>query len=307
MRSLAVLVAALGLSAALACSTGESAAPELPPPPEPVRAPLPPPVHDPSARPRNVVALFDTKLLPTCSVNDGVCHNSSQHPDLRNLAALRDLIDMPCGQNAGPEAPYPDACEPPGDRLVTTGADVEILRVEVDEEAATATLEVGGDLPASPLTAVTIHRGDLVFDAGKLGVDVRRSAARTVVVGLASATPEGVTFFRPRLPLREERIWPADVNGNGVSGARLGWREIVPGRPDRSYLVARLWDESINPELMPRQCREWSDDATFALACWIEGLRRDERGAVTNFEDDIDYARCSPRFLHAGRCGNASR
>jgi len=305
MRSLAIVVAAIGVSAAVACSTGESASPELATPPPPLRAHLPPPVRDTSTWPRNLGELFDVKILPTCSVNGGVCHNSSQHPDLRNLAAMRDLIDMPCGRNAGPEAPFPDACEPPGDRLVAEGIDVEILRVELDEGAAVARIAVDGDVPATakPLGAVTIRRGELSFDAAMQRVEIRRVAPRSLVAALASATPEGRTFFHPQLPLREERIWPADVNGNGIAGARLGWREIVPGRPDRSYVVARLWDEAINAELMPRQCRAWSDDATFALACWIEGLHRDERGTLTNFDDDIDYTRCSFRLPHAGRCG----
>jgi hypothetical protein len=152
----------------------------------------------------------------------------------------------------------------------------------------------------------TIRRGDFVFDAARERVSTGRGTPRTLVFGVSSATPVGRAFLNPQLPLREERIWPADVNGNGIAGAPLGFREIVPGRPDKSYLVARLWDESINPELMPRQCRSWSDDATLALACWIEGLRRDEQGALVGFDDAIDYARCTFRLPRAGRCGAAS-
>ncbi|HSO40080.1 MAG TPA: hypothetical protein VLT33_46450 [Labilithrix sp.] len=305
MRSLAVLVAGVALSAAAACSTGEAASPELERPAPPLRPELPPLARDPAARPRNVAELFEAKILPTCSVNGGVCHNSNTSPDLRNLAALRDLVDLPCGRDAGPEAPFPDACEPPGDRLVAAGLDLEVLRVAADGDGVR--IEVDGDVPGGALGPVTIRRGALVFDAGAQRVSITRDGPRAFRANLATASPEGRTFFQPQLPLREDRIWPADVNGNGVAGAPQGWREIVPGRPDRSYLVARLWDDAINPELMPRQCRTWDDDATRALACWIEGLRRDEQGALTNFTGDIDYATCSFEPPRGGRCGSAAR
>lgn len=303
-RALLALVGAVAIGAALACSTGESAAPELAAPLAPVRPRAPAVAADPRARPQDVAELFETKILPTCSVNGGVCHNSSQSPDLRNLAALRDLVDRPCGTNAGPEAPFPDACEPPGDRLVAAGVDVEILRVDAD--ASSARLALSEDVAAGALGALTIRRGELVFDASANGVTFTREASGVLRARLTAATPEAKIFFAPQLPLREDRIWPADVNGNGVAGARLGWRQIVPGLPELSYLVARLWDDAINPELMPRQCRTWNDAATLALACWIEGLRRDDRGQVTNFEEPIAYDRCTFQIPRSGRCEAAT-
>ena len=296
----ALLVASLALSAALACSTGESADPALDPPRPPLRSAVPV-AAAPHPRAVDVAELFEARILPTCSVNGGVCHNASQSPDLRNLAALRDLVDMPCGRNAGPEAPFPDACEPPGDRLAAGGLDLEILRVA--SEASGARLELAGDVDAAALGTVSVRRGELVFDASADGVSFTRVAPATLRATFGGATPAMKTFFAPQLPLREDRIWPADVNGNGVAGARAGWREIVPGHPERSYVVARLWDDAINPELMPRQCRTWNDAATFALACWIGGLRRDESGVVTNFDDPIDYDACAFELPRAGRCG----
>ncbi len=169
---LGILLAAI----AMACSGDErSAEPTEPADREP--API---MRPRDARvPRNVAELFTTRILPTCSVNNGVCHNSKSYPDLRNLAAMRDLVDLP------------------------------VVR-----------------------------------------------------------TP--------------------------------GYREIVPGDPGSSYVVRRLWDTEIEPELMPRQCREWNDEATRSLGCWIEGLRPD----LSNFDADIDYARCTFVVPQPGRCGS---
>ena len=92
----------------------------------------------------------------------------------------RAVFDRVCGHNAGPEVPFPDACEPPGDRLVATGVDLEIVRVHRDETADEAQLEVDGDLPTTPLGTVTIRRGAVLFDATARGVKVRRVATRTL-------------------------------------------------------------------------------------------------------------------------------
>lgn len=285
---------------AAACSAGEPATPKPPAAP-----PLP-------VEPRgaglaaNVEELFETRILPTCSLNGGVCHNSSTYPDLRHLAALEELVQLPCGRNI--DASYPDACEPPGDRVVAPGVDVGITRVAFDDAAMTATIVADADVGAGLLAGVRIRRtlpsGAAFFPSPADGVDMVGLGGRTLTVRLAASSAETRAFFQPALPLREDRVWPSDVNGNGVSGSSLGWREIVPGSPETSYLVARLWDTSQSAELMPRQCRTWNDRATQSLGCWIQGLRTDERGRVSNFFDDIDYAHCTFTVPAEGRCGS---
>jgi hypothetical protein len=305
-----VVVAALGASALLACTTGSTADPWIGVPTPPTAAP---PVGVDGARsssaplarePNDVLELFATRILPTCSLNGGVCHNSNNYPDLRNVAALEDLVDLPCGRNAALE--LPDACEPAGDHLVAQGGvDVVVERASFDGATGVATITSGADVPNGPLEGVEMRRGidDRVLDASAAGVTFVAVDARTIIAAVAKATPEARTFFEPKLPLREDRIWPADMNGNGVAGATSGWREIVPGRPERSYLVARLWDAELEAELMPRQCRTWDDSATRALACWIQNLRSNENGTPSNFYDPIDYAKCTFVVPRAGRCG----
>jgi hypothetical protein len=275
----------IALAAALvasACTAGDPASPLAEHGELPAERAAPLPSSGPS---KNVVELFETRLLPTCSLNGGVCHNSRNYPDMRDLGALEDLVDLPCGMNVDHD--FPDACEPRGDRIVVDGIDAEILRVASD-----GTITVDADVPSTPSGAVirrTLRSGTW---ERKVGAPLARIAEKTLLV-------DGDDFFRPSLPLRDDHVWPADVNGNGILGASLGWREIVPGRPDKSWMVARLWDTDASPELMPRQCRAWNDDATRALGCWVQGLRPD----ASNFYDDIDWARCTFEVTHPGRCG----
>ncbi len=294
LAALAVVVAFVA-----ACSAGAPAAPSraddvaaatippAPPSPQPAASQLPPV----GALPTTISDLFDTRVLPTCSLNGGVCHSGKNYPDLRDLGALEDLVGRPCGVNV--DADFPDACEPQGDRLVAGALDVGILRADG------ATITTDADVPLGPIAGAVVKRtlasGTFMFDASAARLEA--TAPRTITI---RAAPDDVrAFLTPSLPLREDHVQPADVNGNGIAGASLGWREIVPGRPERSWIVARLWDTSANPELMPRQCRAWDDDATRALACWIEGLRPDR----SNVFADIDYARCTFTLPSAGRCG----
>lgn len=265
---------------AAACEAGDPASPLADHAEVPISSMAPAP---PLAPLRNIAELFETRVLPTCSLNGGVCHNSKTYPDLRDLGALEDLVGLPCGMNVDHD--FPDACEPHGDRLVAGGVDAEILRVTPD---GTLTLDVDVPAIAGAVVRRALRRG--AWERAITG-SVERVADRTLVV-------HGDDFFRPALPLREDHVWPADVNGNGIAGASLGWREIVPGRPDRSWVVARLWDVDASPELMPRQCRVWNDEATRALGCWVQGLRPD----ASNFYDDIDWSRCTFEIPRAGRC-----
>ena len=315
----ALLASALLGSALLACTTGDTARPSSDAPLVPLQAAtsdgqgtatdgtqaMGTAGDAPPRQPRDVVELFASRILPTCSLNGGVCHNANNYPDLRSVAAMEDVVNLPCGRNSAPD--LPDACEPPGDRLVAQGSiDVVVERVAFDAAHATATITTAGDVPASSLDGVEIWRGATTraLAASAAGATFTGDGRRTITVDLTIANDEARTFFEPQLPLREDRIWPADVNGNGIAGASAGWREIVPGRPDRSYVVARLWDTTLVPELMPRQCRAWDDDATRALGCWIEGLRVDDHGAPLNFYEPIDYARCAFTLPGAGRCGS---
>jgi len=81
-----------------------------------------------------------------------------------------------------------------------------------------------------------------------------------------------------------------DPNGNGVYGAGLGGGLVVPGHPERSYLMRRLIDPAAGP-LMPRaNCCTWTKQSLRALHCWIAGLSPDGSNAL----EPIDYEHCPP-------------
>jgi hypothetical protein len=218
------LAVAVGTAAALgACSTGQAAEPSLGAPLPPVGAREVAPTSVVVRPPKDVVELFTTRMLPTCALNDGVCHNANNYPDLRNVAALADLVDLPCGRDS--EHEIRDACEPPGDRLVADSAvDVVVERVAFDAASNVATITTAADVPQGALAHVEIRRGaaDRVLAASAEGVAFVASGPRTITAQLAAATPAARTFFEPKLPMREDRIWAADMNGNGIAGASAG-------------------------------------------------------------------------------------
>lgn len=81
-----------------------------------------------------------------------------------------------------------------------------------------------------------------------------------------------------------------DPNRNGVFGAGLSGGLVVPGHPERSYLMRRLVDPAAGP-LMPRaNCCTWTKQSLRALHCWIAGLSPDGSNAL----EPIDYEHCPP-------------
>jgi hypothetical protein len=255
-------------------------------------------------------ALYEKAMSRTCSLNNGVCHNSKEYPDLRAPSGLIAAINKPCNVNVDLRDQIQDVCEAEGDHLVLTegGASVlnaEIAHVEVKEidgKVDSVVMQLVGDVPAGLKTSETskleVHRGDVVVllkGAGISGV-----AGRSVTLGLKYADPGARAFLDDRkYPWREGIVRVGDPNGNGVLGHSkyAGHASIVPGDPMKSFLILRLIDES-KGDLMPRQCREWDDRATRALGCWIEGLKPD----ASNADDPINYATCKFDPGTGGRC-----
>jgi hypothetical protein len=112
-------------------------------------------------------------------------------------------------------------------------------------------------------------------------------------------------------PTETRTLRRGDPNDNGVFGGELEGALVLPGAPDKSYLMRRLVDPSAGP-LMPRaNCCSWTKEALRAMHCWIAGLSPDGGNAL----DPIDYANCpegpreavaypepGPECLTAGMC-----
>jgi hypothetical protein len=92
-------------------------------------------------------------------------------------------------------------------------------------------------------------------------------------------------------------IVQGDQNRNGVYGARTGTTVplIKPGKPEESYLVARLRgsmaDQKVPGTRMPLANQPPSVQDMLALMCFIEGL--DPAATQWNLESAIDYTKCS--------------
>jgi hypothetical protein len=279
----------------------------------------PPPPGVPDERPTEVVypdlfALQELAIHPTCSLNNGVCHNSNNYPDLHTPTSLVELVGEPCGVEVDQPELLHDECEPPGDHLVVGGFDGEILSVEVvpaDAEVRDLTgarIRVSGDTSgiASGAEDVTVTRGAQRFDLGAHGASVVSIEGDIVVLELEGMYGEwsAKQFLDARaLPWHSGVVRVGDPNGNGIAGGATAMPLVRIGEPLESFLIGRLVDPTLG-ELMPRQCRTWDDRATRALACWIEGLVAGESG-ITNAYDPIDYENCSVE-LPEGRCAIAT-
>jgi hypothetical protein len=300
------------LFALLAAGCSTAAQPTAPPPP---------------AGALTIADLHASQVAPTCALNNGVCHDGKEYPDLHTVSALIDLVGQPCNLAAATHAAVHDACEPPGDHLVipSLGLDAEIARVAQSPadaptgELAQATVALA-DPSAAPDPTSFAEADDarvvraagaaaLTFDLGAAGVRALPSAAPgQLTLDLSDALPEARAFLDDRdYPWRDSMVRVGDPNGNGVLGAQLGVSLITPGDPMRSFVVLRLVDES-EGELMPRQCRAWDLQATRALGCWIEGLRPTVEGGpggVQNPFDPIDLDACAFDPGGRGRCTDA--
>jgi hypothetical protein len=276
------------------------------------------PELEPSApRYRDVVELFDQGIARTCALNNGVCHNSNNYPDLHTVSNLIATIDQPCNVDVTDAALVHDACEPPADRLVvpSAGVDVRIVRahllpseLEADVRDLTQVTLVVDREPTSLVPGATdpeVHRDGTVFEVGAHGARVAAVTGTEVVLDLRANYGQwsAKQFFDVRdYPPGFLRVHVGDPNGNGIEGARtVAMPMVMPGDPARSYLVRRLIDESYG-ELMPRQCRTWDDEANRAIACWIAGLAVDGAGNVLNAYEPIDYAACRIAVGGLGKC-----
>lgn len=296
------LVLAVGAAAAAGCAA-------KPPASRVVTAPAPPPAK--RHRYPDLAALYggDVGIYRTCATNQGVCHNDKEYPNLATLGAVVQTIGADCNVTRENPRDVHDLCERPGDAIVLGGEPIEIGGVMSPPKG----IEDDGTF----LRLFLRKKPALDARAKKKRVAMVRSAeGRTIELGqvalIATSTQKGMPVVDLKLPYGEGMLmvvppdlevlgdWGGstdpgslhlgDPNGNGKYGAELGGGLIVPGMPEKSYLLKRLVDPSAGP-LMPRaNCCTWSKESLRALYCWIAGLAPDGKNAL----GPIDYDRCPP-------------
>jgi hypothetical protein len=301
-----ITIAALALVALAAC---ENAAPPAITADERVAAEYP-----------DLAAIYggDRGIYRGCGPNSGVCHNGPEFPNLRSLAALVDQIGVPCNEKRTEPGEIHDWCERPGDVAVVAGRAIEIgwaepmapaaegdvprsWRLHVRDlgptETDPATVPVVRFLPRS--TGPAFVHFDLLEEGA--ATSVRRVAPDVVEIQIPAPDVDAADGREAGRMLAEElegagvpgdpdAIQLGDPNRDGVFGRDLGAALIVPGAPERSYLMRRLMDPTFGTLMPLANCCFWTRDALRATWCWIAGLDEDGGNAL----EPIDYAACPP-------------
>jgi hypothetical protein len=244
--------------------------------------------------------LMQNAIVPSCSLNQGQCHAGWAAPDLGTFDQLIASFGAPCQQRVGNPAVIVDACERPGDRLAfADGTERGILYVEVPpgSPAAPAKVEVyldgpPGEGPAQALTRLLL---DETSAAWKHPLDAPSSPGHvpTSVWLDLSALPEAdaAAWDLRAWPRPEGGVIVGDPNANGVAGASLGWRQLIAGDPDRSYLYQRLLSDDLGAR-MPLVQGTWGPEATRALYCFLRETTDAPGPGPGLLDAPIAYASC---------------
>ncbi|MGH1342611.1 MAG: hypothetical protein ACRBN8_13705 [Nannocystales bacterium] len=263
--------------------------------------------------------LHQKVIWRTCTPNGGVCHNAKEYPDLRTPANLASAFEAPCNVQPGEPTSVFDGCEPSGDRIRFTGSldtdPVEIAYVEQiagDEVDNFDPSNLSPDTPGLHIHLVTPVQTDR--DGGW-------STARFVRTFVEGGEVDEITYASYETQwavldggthlignVREYQseeveelinvgIEEADANRNGVAGATadMGVSMLVPGRPEDSYLIARIrgemHDAPIPGSRMPLANAPLSIAEMLGLYCLVEGWP--EGADQAYLSGPIDYRNCS--------------
>ncbi len=262
--------------------------------------------------------LHQKVIWRTCTPNGGVCHNAKEYPDLRTPANLASAFEAPCNVQPGESTSVFDGCEPIGDRIRFTGnLDTEPVEIAYIEQIAGESEDF--DPSNLPPDAPGLH----IHLVSPLGTDRDGgwSTARFVRAFVEDGEVEQITYasyetqwavleggthlvgqvreyqFDDVEELVNVGIEEADANRNGVAGATmaLGVSMLVPGRPEDSYLIARIrgemHDAPIPGSRMPLANAPLSIAEMLGLYCLVEGW---PEGADQEYlSGPIDYRNCS--------------
>ncbi|MGD8863462.1 MAG: hypothetical protein PVI30_25835 [Myxococcales bacterium] len=261
---------------------------------------------------------LQTKVVQrTCGPTGGVCHNSKEYPALHTPANFVQAIGAPCNVQPGTHEAVYDRCERPGDRIqLDDGPEREIAWLqyvpgERDGDGEAEEEEVDAETPG-------LH----VYLDAPIGEDAGWRTARFVRKFVTdeqrveplpyftyrsrfTAIDDGTHLYAEVRPYQADQVQElltvgvveGDANRNGVFGARQGdpVALLEPGRPEESYLIARLrgemMGETVPGSRMPLANQPLSIAEMLALFCFVEGLPDD--ASAVNLASPIDYAGCS--------------
>lgn len=279
MRSplaLPTLLCALALATAACEGSGGSPGPDGPLHPwaEQARLEIP-----------DTLTLHTRVVARSCAPNGGVCHNGKEYPDLHTVGNFVTAVSRPCNMDLAdePEEVF-DGCEPEGDVLRAGSYKTRIGRLG-PEEYDPYTGSSGRPIRVAEPAPKSFIGADARFErGGDLLVEAEG------VLFLAEGATEGWlrNLYNLDYPsyLALASVAGGDPNGNGVYGAEDAWAEIHPGRPEKSYLWARITG-TVPGTRMPLANQALSNPEYVAIACWIETIGRSPRA-----DQAIDYEGC---------------
>ncbi|HYO55419.1 hypothetical protein [Archangium sp.] len=276
-------------------------------------------------------------VMRTCSGTNGVCHNQKEYPDLHTPGTFVAAINAPCNVQSGNSSGVFDRCERLGDRfrfVEPVFKEIEIGWFELFP-GETPELDPRGTRPDDSTPGLHLYLHDPVpVEQDRLnatGTFIRNfidDQGNVQALAFASYDTTWWVFENDRRHLfarvnenqREiveglvaSGIVQGDQNRNGTYGARILGNTvplIKPGKPEESYLVARLrgymGEQSVPGTRMPLANQPPNVPDMLALMCFIEGL--DPSAAQWSLGSAIDYNKCSysanPSALSLGGSGD---
>ncbi len=240
----------------------------------------------------------------SCSPNAGVCHNTSNYPDLSTTGSLLQTVDAWCNLEMPDPTQGFDLCERPGDLVVIDNVMISEIAYAHRDAVDHWTLTLRDPAP-SDVVAHTVYFYEDVPDkpvllpAADWQVQVDMAAGSNVAVVTINGLADN-PFVDQYVDEVLASLVPGDPNENGVFGADThdidaGARIVEPGSLDRSYLWGRITG-TVPGSRMPLANQALSDAEYVAVACFIETLGAatpDGSGVVVaSPEDPIDYDNC---------------
>jgi hypothetical protein len=281
------------LAVPLACSDGEPLSPAVmieEMPEERPPAPLDPVTEARALFPR-AIDLHSGVIARTCSPNPGVCHHTSNYPDLHTMGNVLALLRAPCNlEIPNPEQGW-DRCERKGDRLRAESWVTELAWIEqVSEGDWKVGLREAAPVSARERVALFTADDELVLDPPPewfVGLDMT-AGSKEARLTVGAMDPFLFDFVDTVLLT----AIGGDANRNGVFGADDAAQSgavVAPGSLGASYLWGRITG-TVPGSRMPLANQALSNAEYVAIACWIEGLNPD---APQDARAAIDYDTCN--------------
>ncbi|HZH13532.1 MAG TPA: hypothetical protein VE057_04130 [Archangium sp.] len=260
-------------------------------------------------------------VMRTCSGTNGVCHNQKEYPDLHTPGTFVASIGAPCNVQSGTASGVFDRCERLGDRFrfaepAFKGIEIGWFELVPGESPE---LDPRGTRPDASTVGLHLYLHDPVLVGGER-LNATGTFLRNFINDQGNVQELAFASYETRWWVLDDRrhlfaevnenqrdtveslvasgIVQGDQNRNGSYGARILGNTvplIKPGKPEESYLVARLrgymGEQTVPGTRMPLANQPPNVQDMLALMCFIEGL--DPAATQWSLGSAIDYNKCS--------------